>query len=117
MRTEKQRLGAWGENIATQHYQRLGFRIVARNFRCKFGELDLLCSKESELYSIEVKTRRSLHFGFPEEAVDARKKERLMRATSAFLAAKKQSYRMVCIQVCSVIVTKEKVILKIYTIC
>jgi putative endonuclease len=116
MKNEKQKLGAWGEELVARHYASLGYRIVAQNFRCSIGELDLICSKAGALYSIEVKTRRSLFFGYPEESINQKKQARLMRLTAKFLETGKQTYKAIHIQVCAVVVTDSKVMLKIYTI-
>lgn len=116
MRTARQRLGVWGERIVADYYERRGYAIIARNYRCRFGELDLVCTKGLSLYSVEVKTRRSLVFGFPEESVLEQKKRRLLRLTAAYVAATGTTYAEVYVQICAVVVLPSKVMLRIYTL-
>src|SRR5260370_38528979 len=77
-------LGRRGERAAEKYLKRKGYRIVARNFRASGAELDLVAVDGETLVFVEVKTRRSLVAGAPEEAVDARKQSRLRRAGEAF---------------------------------
>ncbi|MDY7101633.1 MAG: YraN family protein [Actinomycetota bacterium] len=80
-------LGRTGELIAARWYQQRGGRIVARNHRCREGELDLVVAEGRVLVFVEVKARRSLAFGHPAEAVDAKRQVRLRRAAASFLAS------------------------------
>jgi putative endonuclease len=77
-------LGARGERAAENHLKRLGYRIVARNYRALGAEIDLVAMDGETLVFVEVKTRRSFGAGLPEEAVDERKQSRLRRAGEAF---------------------------------
>jgi putative endonuclease len=70
-------LGRRGEELAVQHFERLGYEIVARNHRTRWGELDLVAFDGHTLVFCEVKTRRSATFGSPAEAVTARKQTRI----------------------------------------
>jgi putative endonuclease len=69
--------GKAGEERAAAHISGLGMRIIARNWRCERGEIDIIARDGGSLVFIEVKARRSLRFGRPEEAIDQRKRERL----------------------------------------
>jgi putative endonuclease len=82
----RQRLGRRGERMAARYLRRRGYRIVARNYRAAGGEIDLVAMEGETLVFVEVKLRRSTAAGTPEEAVDARKQERLQRAAAAFAA-------------------------------
>jgi putative endonuclease len=77
-------LGRRGERAAEKHLRRNGYRIVARNFRAVGAEIDLVAMDGDTLVFVEVKTRRSLAAGAPEEAVDERKQQRLRRAAEVF---------------------------------
>jgi putative endonuclease len=79
-------LGADGEAVAALHYERAGFAIVARNFRCPEGELDVVARRGSLLVVCEVKTRSSDRFGGGAEAVGPTRQRRLRRATARFLS-------------------------------
>lgn len=70
-------LGQWGEQLVAQSYEVKGYTIIERNFRTRYGEIDLIASNETSLVFIEVKTRRSKKFGEGFEAVDFRKQEKL----------------------------------------
>ncbi|HEY7462023.1 MAG TPA: YraN family protein [Gemmatimonadota bacterium] len=79
-------LGRVGEDAAARLYERLGYRVEARNLRIGRVELDLVLRRGRELVFCEVKTRRGRALGLPEEAVDARKRARLLRAAEGYLA-------------------------------
>ena len=78
-------LGADGEARAAAHLEGRGYRIVARNVRAGGVELDLVARRGEVIAFVEVKTRRSRAFGAPEEAVDGRKRARLVRGAAAWL--------------------------------
>lgn len=87
-RGHKQRLGARGERLAADWYAAHGYQVVARNWRCREGELDLvLLAADGELVFCEVKTRSSDRFGVPAEAVTPAKQRRLRTLAARFLAA------------------------------
>jgi len=79
-------LGIEGEARAAAHLAARGYRIVARNVRAGGVELDLVATRGRLVVIVEVKTRRSRAAGLPEEAVDFRKRERLVRGATAWLA-------------------------------
>ncbi len=79
-------LGARGEALAADHLERQGYRIVARNVRAGGVEMDLIARRGPWIVFVEVKTRRSVRFGSPLEAVDRRKQARLVRGARAWLA-------------------------------
>lgn len=84
---QKDDLGRAGEQRAAQHLQALGYDVIARNWRCAEGEIDIVAARRGVLVVVEVKTRRSDGFGHPFEAVDRRKRDRLWRLSRAWLAA------------------------------
>ena len=79
-------LGIEGEARAARYLATQGYRIVGRNVRVGRVELDLVATRGRLVVIVEVKTRRSRAAGAPEEAVDFRKRERLVRGASAWLA-------------------------------
>jgi putative endonuclease len=79
-------LGAEGEARAAAFLAARGYRIVARNARAGRVEIDLVAARGRTLVFVEVKTRRSRAAGLPEEAVDFRKRARLVHGASAWLA-------------------------------
>ncbi len=82
---DSREIGALGEKIAAEYLTRLGYVIRERNFRLREGEIDIIAEKDDFLIFIEVRTRRSLSFGTPEESVTAKKKERLIAMTQAYM--------------------------------
>jgi putative endonuclease len=85
MPTARRRLGDGGEEVAAAFLQRQGFRVVARNWHCRFGELDLVVERAGEYRFVEVKTRQSLVFGDPSEAVTPAKLSRLIQAIDQWI--------------------------------
>ena len=73
----KDELGRRGEQLAVDHLQAVGYRILDRNWRCPSGELDVVALDGDELVVVEVKTRSGVGYGDPLEAVTARKMTRL----------------------------------------
>ena len=79
------RLGAAGEDAAAAWYGRAGYEVLDRNWRCREGELDLVCRRGDVLVFSEVKTRSSSAFGHPAEAVTATKRRKLRALAGAWL--------------------------------
>jgi len=79
-------LGASGEDAAARAYLEGGWRIVARNWRCREGELDLILSRGGVLAFCEVKTRTTDRYGGPAAAVTATKQARIRRLAMRWLA-------------------------------
>ena len=77
--------GDFGENIAAAHLEQHGFQIVARNFRTRFGEIDLIAQNERYLLFVEVKTRKTGAFTSGEEAVDYHKQRKLRACAEEYL--------------------------------
>lgn len=74
---ERRTLGRWGERIAERYLTAQGLTVLARNWRCRLGEIDLVLREDDTLVVCEVKTRRSTDFGHPLAAVDDTKAARL----------------------------------------
>ena len=79
-------LGPWGEEKAAEFLRRKGYALVASNYRCKFGEIDLIVKNRRYLVFVEVKLRRSDAYGRAGEFVDRRKQEKLRTAAQLYLA-------------------------------
>lgn len=78
-------LGRWGEALVAEDLRRKGWSVVAANFRCRMGELDLVAEKGRYLAFVEVKLRKSDRFGAAREAVTAAKQRRLRAAAELYL--------------------------------
>ena len=90
--------GKWGEEVAAQYLKQRGYAILERNTRTPYGEIDIIASQkvgsmsglneqvnESMLVFIEVKTRSSKAYGYPEQALTSRKKENLLSSIQDYL--------------------------------
>jgi putative endonuclease len=80
----RHQLGRAGEDAAAAHMERLGYAIVARNHRTRFGELDLICHGHGALVFVEVKTRRGR--GSPWDALGREKQGRVRRMATSYLS-------------------------------
>ena len=79
-------VGAWGESVAAEYLKKKHFKIVAMNYRCRFGEIDLIVSNKSYLVFVEVKLRKSNQFANACEFVDYHKQNRLRTTADYFLS-------------------------------
>lgn len=78
-------IGSDGEKKAIVFLENQGFRILERNYRSKVGEIDIIALRDSLISFVEVKTRRSNDYGSPEEAVNKKKRRRIIRAAKYYL--------------------------------
>jgi putative endonuclease len=83
--TPRARLGASGERLAANWLEARGYQIVGANWRCAYGEVDLIAERAGELVFVEVKTRRGDALGAPEEAVTASKQRKLIATAQTYL--------------------------------
>jgi putative endonuclease len=95
-------VGRAGEAAALAHYRRAGYRVMARNWRCPLGEIDLVVAKGSLVVFCEVKSRRGLGLGGPYEAVNWKKQRKLRMLAEAFLASSGDAASSVRFDVASV---------------
>lgn len=83
--SDRRQLGQLGEALAAAELQRRGYTIVDRNWRCTYGELDLVTRDGDTLAVIEVRTRRGHAYGTPEESLTAAKQTRLAAAARTYV--------------------------------
>jgi putative endonuclease len=99
----RQELGALGEQVAAEHLQDLGWRILNRNWRCRYGELDLIAADDqATVVFVEVKTRTGDGFGGLEHAVTPQKIRRIRRLAGLWLAAQDGGWQNLRIDVVGV---------------
>lgn len=84
---ESRLLGVWGEELAARWIKAQGGKIIAANFRCRFGEIDLISEERGYLCFTEVKLRKSARYGGAGEFVDFRKQNKLRTTAQFYLAA------------------------------
>jgi len=82
------RTGKKGEDLAVAYLVEAGFRIIERNYRCLFGEIDIVAQEGETLVFVEVKSRRSAAYGDPLLAVGCRKQKKISRVSLHYLADK-----------------------------
>ena len=100
--------GARGEQLAEEYLLSKGYRLLHRNWRHSHKEIDFIALDENILVFIEIKTRRGLGFGYPEESVTLAKQLHLQAAASAFMEAHSQ-YPIMRFDVLSIILKGDKV--------
>ena len=88
----RQDLGKWGEGVAVDYLTAKGYLVIGRNVRTPYGEIDLIArlpakyqSERDILAFVEVKTRTTASFGFPEESVNLRKQAHLLASAQHFM--------------------------------
>ncbi len=82
---EHNELGKQGEEIAANHLVEKGYKILARNWRYRNAEIDIIARKSDELAIVEVKTRTSNYFGEPEEFVSRKQQQNLIMASNEYV--------------------------------
>ena len=100
MKTSRQVLGSWGESLAADYLSQRGYKILERNVRTPYGEIDLVARQDIEKSSqsrpyarasegvivfVEVKTRSSTTYGMPEQSITARKRDHMIASAQAYL--------------------------------
>jgi putative endonuclease len=86
MSEHRKSLGKKGEDLAASYLQKSqGYRILQRNYRCAFGEVDIIAKDHDVLSFIEVRTRKSEDFGNPKESITKRKQDQLSKVALEFI--------------------------------
>lgn len=88
MTLKKKELGAKGEEIAVRYLQSREYKILERNYRIRFGEIDIIAEQGENLVFIEVKTRADKYFGSPFESVTMRKQKQLSKVALEYISKK-----------------------------
>ncbi len=78
-------LGKKGEDLVANYLQELSYKIIERNWRIKLGEIDIIATKNSTIYFIEVKTRSNINYGYPSEAINYKKLQRMQRLSEMYM--------------------------------
>ncbi|OQA74733.1 MAG: hypothetical protein BWY32_03497 [bacterium ADurb.Bin243] len=89
----KKELGSAGENLAENYLALNKFKILKKNYRTRFGEIDIIAFKENTIFFFEVKTRKSSNYGFANEAVNRLKLNRIMNTALRYINENKQISR------------------------
>ena len=78
-----------GEELASKFLKKQGYKIVEKNFRTSLGEIDIVALDRDTITFVEVKTRKSTAFGYPQEAVGLKKQKKISQVASIYLNQKK----------------------------
>lgn len=78
-------IGSFGENLATEYLQKMNYKILKRNYRCKIGEIDIISTSNNFLCFVEVKTRYESMYGTPGEAVNRKKQIKLYKIAQFYI--------------------------------
>ena len=103
-------IGALGEQLAVDHLTSLGLRVLARNWRCRYGELDIIAAEDATRTAVfvEVKTRTSDLFGGVEQAVTPEKVRRLRRLAGLWLGGQDGNWSSIRIDVIGVRIGRQR---------
>jgi putative endonuclease len=98
----KREIGVEGEDLATKALKKKGYKIIEKNYRSKFGEIDIVAEEKGYLVFIEVKRRNTKSFGGSFDAIDRKKKEHMIRSAQYYLKShkcfnRKSRFDVVCI--------------------
>lgn len=86
---DRQTFGKLGERIAADYLRNRGYEIIGKNFRTRYGEIDIIARHGRTLVFIEVKSRSSVKFGTPEESITLDKRNKLRLMSAYFLSKNK----------------------------
>ncbi len=81
--------GDYYESMAAEYLQHNGFQIIERNYKCKFGEIDIIAKKNNTISFIEVKYRKNTDFGYAIEAVSKEKQNRIRKTAAYYIKERK----------------------------
>lgn len=87
MTRDRLSLGEMGERLALKNIKRLGYKFIAKNYRCPLGEIDLIARDGDCLVFIEIKTRRGRSIGYAKEAINKRKMRQISKVALAYMKA------------------------------
>jgi putative endonuclease len=100
-------LGQQGEELAVRYLQGKGYLIRCRNWRCPAGEIDIVAEKDNRLVFVEVRARRSLTCGSPEESITPSKQARLLEVAQSYLQETGQADREWQIDVIALVLARD----------
>jgi putative endonuclease len=100
-------LGLKGEKQAEEFLKKQGYKIIERNFRLPFGQIDIIAKEKNTLCFIEVKARRNISFGLPKEAVSSTKQKKILKVALAYLKQKGFLNKKVRFDVISILYDKD----------
>ncbi|MGD9411543.1 MAG: YraN family protein, partial [Desulfobacterales bacterium] len=91
MRNWKQKFGEQGEALAARRLKKAGYKIIETNYRTRLGEIDIIAKDKDTIVFVEVKSRRSVYFGNPKQAVTLQKQKKISMVALYYLKSTGQS--------------------------
>jgi len=101
-------IGKYGEGLACKYLESKGYKIKERNYRTFLGEIDIVCEYKKNIIFVEVKTRRSDKFGYPEEAINFIKQRKIIKNALCYLSKYHLWSENCCFDVILVRISKDK---------
>lgn len=95
--------GRRGEDAACAFLERHGYNVIGRNYRCRWGEIDIIAVKDGSVVFVEVKTRRSLKFGTPGMAVTYAKQQKIRTTALHYLQQHRGAYNKIAFDVIEIV--------------
>jgi putative endonuclease len=108
MLNRQQKFGEKGEAIAVRQLKKDGYKILETNYRTQLGEIDIVAKDKGTIAFVEVKTRRSVHFGSPKWAVTAQKQKKISTVALYYLKTTNQSTAKARFDVVTVTLNQDK---------
>ena len=107
--TEKRSIGNMGEDLVAAYMKENSYEILARNYAKPYGEIDIIGLKDNVVCFVEVKARKSIKFGYPREAVNYYKQQRIAKASQMFLIENKMTSYLMRFDVAEVFTESRKI--------
>ena len=101
-------IGKFGEDVASKYLEEKGYKIKERNYRTFLGEIDIISEYKGNIIFVEVKTRRSDRFGYPEEAINFNKQRKIIKNALCYLAKYNLWKKNYCFDVILVSISNDK---------
>ena len=108
MRNRRQKFGEKGEALAVRRLKKAGYKIIETNYRTRLGEIDIIAKDKDTIVFVEVKSRRSVHFGNPKQALTLQKQKKISMVALYYLKTTGQDDARARFDVVSVIINRDK---------
>lgn len=107
--TEKRKIGDKGEEIISNFLIKKDYKILDRNYRKPYGEIDIIAFKDNIVCFVEVKARKSIKYGYPREAVNFYKQQRIIKVSQTYLMENKLNNYIIRFDVAEVFTESRKI--------
>lgn len=108
MQNRRQKFGEQGEALAVRRLKKAGYQIIETNYRTRLGEIDIIAKENDTIVFVEVKSRRSVHFGSPKQAVTLQKQRKISMVALYYLKTTGRSAAKARFDVVTVISNRDR---------